>query len=123
MAGQGGMIYIGEVTRVGTKKVYVQIDSLGGEHAFGPLNIIVPILIDPTVQSTTVTDSVSGTTGSESVGDHGGHSHSFSATSSGHSHITNVGDALVDYFQKGDRVVVAQIGHVKEDLVVLGRLM
>jgi hypothetical protein len=122
MAG-GGMIYIGEVTRVMTKKVYVQIDSLGGEHSFGPLNIIVPILIDPTVESTTVTDSVSGSTGSADVGDHGGHSHSFSDTTSGHSHVTNVGDALIDYFAKGDRVVVAQIGHVKEDLVVLGKLM
>lgn len=123
MAGQGGMIYIGEITRVLTKKVYVQIDALGGEFDFGPLNIIVPILIDPTVQSTTVTDSVSGTTGSTDVADHGGHSHSFSATSGGHSHVTNVGDALIDYFAKGDRVVVAQIGHVKEDLVVLGKLM
>ncbi len=33
-----------------------------------------------------------------------------------------LGDSVYTYYTKGDRVVVGQIGRVKEDLVVLGRV-
>lgn len=33
-----------------------------------------------------------------------------------------LGDSPYTYYQKGDRVVVGQVGNVKENLVVLGRI-
>jgi hypothetical protein len=118
---QGGMIYKAQIARVAGAKVYVKnVKGLGGaDDEFGPLNVLAPILIDPTVVSTSQADSGSGTTG---AGGGDSHTHSFSVTTGGHTHITNVGDALLDYLEKDDWVIVAQIGHIKEDLIVLGKL-
>jgi hypothetical protein len=90
------MIYLGKVVRTQGSKLFVTITGLGGTKSqFGPLSFIANgIEIGPLTTQ----------------------------TADGHTHSINKFDIAADYFQKGDRVVVAQIGFVKEDLVVLGKL-
>jgi hypothetical protein len=90
------MIYLGKVVRVQNNKLFVTITGLGGTRSqFGPLSYVANgIEIGPITTQ----------------------------TASGHTHTINKFDIAADYFQKGDRVIVAQIGKVKEDLVVLGKL-
>jgi hypothetical protein len=90
------MIYLGKVVLIQGNKLFVTINDLGGsKNQFGPLPYVANgIEIGPL--TTEVADS--------------------------HTHTIDQFDIAADYFQKGDRVVVAQIGSVKDELVVLGKL-
>lgn len=84
------MLYYGTIVKVSGNKVYVTIPALGGKSQFGPLSTVIHWYMDKYQVDT----------------DPGG-------------------GAMVDterqtFYKKGDRVVVGQIGRVKEDLVVLG---
>jgi hypothetical protein len=92
------MIYIGKVTRVQGTKVHVTIEELGGDAPFGPLNVVVPAPADTSLTT---------------------------ATANGpdpHTHGLTLAGDVSDYYSKGDRVVVAQIGAIKEDLIVIGKV-
>ena len=96
-----GMTYRAQIARVAGTKVYVHnVKGLGGlGDEFGPLNVILPMPAAKTL-----------TTSSASSPD-------------AHTHTVDIdGYDLSDYYVKGDWVVVTQIGHVKEDLIVLGKL-
>lgn len=90
------MIYQGKVVRVQGTKLFVTISDLGGSKSeIGPLSYLANgIEIGPITTQ----------------------------TASSHTHTINKFEIAADYFQKGDRVLVAQIGSVKENLVVLGKL-
>lgn len=99
------MIYLGVVTRVSGNKIYVTIPELGGKEEFGALQMIAPT--DPTVDANTValaTDSGGSTP----------HTHTIP------SHIHTVANV---FYAKDDNVVVAQLGLIKDNLLVLGRLL
>jgi len=84
------VLYYGTVVKVSGDKVYATIPALGGNLQFGPLPVLASWYMDKYQVDT----------------DPGG-------------------GEMVDterqtYYKKGDRVVIGQIGKVKEDLVVLG---
>lgn len=87
------MIYLGTVARVKGKKVFAKIPALGG-GPFGPLNVLANGIELDAVQT---------------------------STASGHSHTITT-ELVANFYQKGDRIVIAQIGNVREDLIVLGRI-
>jgi hypothetical protein len=95
------MIYLGKVVRVQGTKLYVTINELGGtKNQLGPLSCIVPSIKKLGLE----TEEISG------------HTHKFPDV------ITPPAKLVLNYYNKGDRVVVGQIGKIKEDLVVLGKL-
>lgn len=87
------MIYLGKVTRVSGKKVFASVPALGG-GPFGPLNVIANGIKLNALQT---------------------------SIASSHSH-TITSEIIANNYKKGDRIVVAQVGNVKEDLIVLGRI-
>lgn len=90
------MIYLGKVARINGNKLFVTINELGGSKSqFGPL---------PFIANTTEIGPLS------------------TQTAEAHTHTINKVTVAANFFEKGDRVVVAQIGAVKEELVVLGKL-
>lgn len=90
------MIYIGRVKSVVGKKLIVTIPSLGGSSgAIGPLEAVAPVV-----------EKLTGLT----------------STTEGHSHSLPKVDLVAGYYKKGDRVVVAQVGVIKENLVVVGKI-
>lgn len=96
------MIYLGKVTRVTEKRLYVKITDLGGKYEFGPLPFIANVTkLGPVEESVPYETE----------------------TESGHKHTIEKIDVPSKVFEKGDNVVVAQIGLVKDQLVVLGKLM
>lgn len=99
------MIYYGTVTRVAGAKLYVKVPDLGGtQKEFGPINSIQAK--QPTIVNNT-TPTATGSAGTPA------HTHSIAF----HNHtVTNT------HYNKGDKVVVAQVGAIPESLVVLGRL-
>lgn len=72
-------IYYAVVTKVAGPKLYVRVPALGGDARFGPLNSVILLYKEDSVDQET-------------------------------------------FYEKGDTVIVAQVGRVKEDLVVLGRI-
>lgn len=111
------MIYNGKVTRINGNLLYVNIPDLGGE--FGPMSYIAPdVEIGPTT-------SQSAGSHTHTISNDGSptHNHGGSTGSAGsHTHTTNKTTWTAKKITKGDRVIVAQVGLVKEDLVVLGKL-
>jgi hypothetical protein len=96
------MLYFGRVTRVDDAYVYCIIDDLGGQdYEFGPLPIIEWTLDDLTTYTDTRYAHIY---------------HSHTATLSSDMTLTN------PWHNDETIVVVAQIGLVKEDLVVLGSI-
>lgn len=83
-------LYYGTVVKVSGAKLFVKIPDLGGSNQFGPLPAVIQWYKDKYQVDT----------------DPGG-------------------GAMVDterqtYYKKGDRVLVGQVGRIKEDLVVIG---
>ena len=112
------MIYYGTVTRVAGAKLWVKVPQLGGTKEFGPLKCIRAK--QPTIVPNTdalVSEGTSLT--SDSAGDPA-HTH----TDGAHTHNIEEHDHQVTntHYNKGDTVVVAQVGPITESLVVLGRL-
>jgi hypothetical protein len=97
------MLYFGRVTRrnLNDYKLHVKIQELGGSHEFGPLPVASPAAYLP-----------SGGTNSAYVGHHGYHYHL----------IDYNGTTYLFPYAIGDLVIVGQIGNIKEDLIVLGRV-
>ena len=101
------MIHRGEITRVDGTKVYVKVPELGGSKEFGPIDCI------RAKQPTIVNNTAPSSTGSAAGAPGTAHTHSIAF----HNHtVTNT------HYDKGDKVIVAQIGVVPENLVVLGRI-
>lgn len=102
------MIYYGTVTRVAGAKLYVKVPDLGGtQKEFGPINSI------QAKQPTIVNNTSPASTGAAAGPPGTSHTHSIAF----HNHtVTNT------HYNKGDKVVVAQVGAIPESLVVLGRL-
>ena len=99
------MIHRGEITRVDGTKVYVKVPELGGSKEFGPIDCI------RAKQPTIVNNTAPNNTSAASAGT--AHTHPLTL----HNHtVTNT------HYDKGDKVIVAQIGVVPENLVVLGRI-
>lgn len=98
------MLHIGTVTRISGNKIYVTIPDLGGKEEFGALQMVVPK--DPTIVVNTA-GLVTGSGGSPA------HTHTISS----HNHTV-----INDYYVKGDRVVVAKIGAISNNFVVIGRI-
>ena len=99
------MIYRGTVTRVSGTKLYVKVPQLGGTKEFGPIDCIRAK--QPTIVNNTAPSSTGSASGPEA------HTHSIAF----HNHtVTNT------HYNKGDKVIVAQLGAIPENLVVLGRL-
>lgn len=84
------MMYYATVVKVDGNKVYVTIPAVGGSSQFGPLNTLAHWYED---SYQTDTDPGGG---------------------------AMVNTEKQTYYKKGDRVVVGQIGRIKEDFVVLG---
>ena len=101
------MIYRGTVTRVAGTKLYVKVPELGGTKEFGPIDCI------QAKQPTIVNNTAPSSTGSAAGAPGTSHTHSIAF----HNHtVTNT------HYNKGDKVIVAQLGAIPENLVVLGRL-
>ena len=99
------MIYRGTVTRVSGTKLHVTVPELGGTNEFGPIDCI------QAKQPTIVNNTAPASTGSASSPE--AHTHSIAF----HNHtVTNT------HYNKGDKVIVAQLGSIPESLIVLGRL-
>lgn len=86
------MIYLGNVVKVSGNKLFVTIPVLGGKSQFGPLPAVIHWYSDEYQ-----TDTDLGGGGMVEV-------------------------EKLTYYKKGDRVVIGQIGKIKEDLVVLGKV-
>lgn len=86
------MIYLGNVVKVSGNKLFVTIPVLGGKSQFGPLPAVIHWYSDEYQ-----TDTDPGGGGMVEV-------------------------EKLTYYKKGDRVVIGQIGKIKEDLVVLGKV-
>lgn len=86
------MMYLGIVVRVDGNDLYVKVPDIGGKYQFGPLRGVISWYED-----SYQTDTDPG------------------------------GGAMVDvekttYYKKGDTVLVGQLGRVKEDLIVIGKV-
>jgi hypothetical protein len=94
-------MYLGRVTGVmWNRQVMVIVDDLAGRNLeVGPLPTLVPFV------------SYQYSIGSTYIPTHGYHSHS-----------GYIDDILMDEYTVGDLVLVAQIGLIKEDLIVLGKV-
>lgn len=99
-------LYIGTVTRVVGNKIYVIVPDIAQNLEIGALQMVTPH--DPAIVVNTVgliTDSGTFTTA---------HTHNVAS----HTHtVTN------PYYSKGDRVVVGQYGTIKDQLIVMGRIL
>lgn len=94
------MIYFGKVTRVIGSKMYVTVNDLGGKDEFGPLRFVANVTKLGPEETSYVTNEADN-----------------------HTHTIDKIDVPSNIFNKGDNVVVAQIGNFKDELVVLGKLM
>ena len=98
------MLYYGTVTRVAGTKIWVKVPELGKSKEFGPLKCIQAK--QPTINNNTAPTATNS-------GGSPAHTHGITA----HNHtVTNT------HYNKGDTVVVGQVGAITESLVVLGRL-
>lgn len=113
------MIYYGTVTRVAGTKLYVKVPDLGGtKKEFGPINCIQakqPTIVNNTAALITGGTALTSDSGGSPAHTHTDAEHTHSIVAHNHT-VTNT------HYNKGDKVVVAQVGAIPESLVVLGRL-
>jgi|1048.fasta_scaffold35022_3 hypothetical protein len=112
------MIYRGTVTRVAGTKLYVKVPELGGTKEFGPIDSIQAK--QPTIVNNTVALVTNGTALTSDSGGEPAHTH----TDAAHTHpiVAHNHTVTNTHYNKGDKVIVAQLGAIPENLVVLGRL-
>jgi hypothetical protein len=115
------MYYFGKITRTEGDNVYVIIDEFAGGAELGPFPAMVTDRWDEfdDITSSSTSLSVSGSTDSANGPD--AHSHGVSIGIAGHTHTT-AQEIRSSGYLANDRVLVARIGHIKEKMIVLGRI-
>lgn len=86
------MMYLGIVVRVDGSELYIRVPEIGGQFQFGPLQAVSFWYKDKYQTDTSLGNGAFVETDRET------------------------------FYKKGDTVLVGQLGHIKEDLVVIGRI-